>query len=228
MPRPVDVLFEDNHLLVLNKPAMIATMGAAPGEPSLLDDAREYIRVRYAKPGNVYLGVVSRLDAFVSGVIVFARTSKAAARLNGQFAGGDAKKLYWALIPDRDSLPDAASWEHHLYKDDSRKRMFARSDEDTSLGTQSARLRYRTVARSEDVRWVEVELLTGRKHQIRAQFSAEGCPIIGDRKYGSRIEFPRGIALHSRSLELSHPVSKERLKFEADPPFYWNLQGYSL
>lgn len=225
----LEVLYEDNHLLVLNKPPLLATMGAAPGKPSLLEQAKSYLKRKYDKPGNVYLGIVSRLDSFTSGVMIMARTSKAAARLTDQFREGTVRKQYWAILPDR--LPsDSGRLEHIVYKDDRQKRMIAIPTHRTASvkGAKIAKLSYSTIARSEDLTLVEIELETGRKHQIRVQFSQLGCPVVGDRKYGSRHAFPKGIALHSKSLKVIHPTQKTVLSFESVPPKWWNLQRFGI
>lgn len=215
---PLDILYEDNHLLVVNKPAGLATQGAAEGEPSLVTLAQDYLRIKYNKPGNVYVGVVSRLDAFVTGVVILARTSKAAARLSEQFRLGSPEKCYWALVSGSPQPPagECVDW---LYKDDAAHRMCAVAS--PRAGAQEARLTYRTLQRLANTTLLEIELQTGRKHQIRVQLSRRGWPILGDQKYGSDRSFPRGIALHSRRLALKHPVRDETLRFEAPLPRYW-------
>jgi 23S rRNA pseudouridine1911/1915/1917 synthase len=215
---PLDLLYEDNHLLVVNKPAGLATQGAADGEPSLVTLAQEYLRVKYNKPGNVYIGVVSRLDALVTGAVVLARTSKAAARLSEQFRLGSPHKTYWALVAGAPQ-PSAGECVDWLYKDEAAHRMVAVSSPRTSA--QETRLTYRTLQSLAEATLLEIELQTGRKHQIRVQLSRRGWPILGDRKYGSDRSFPRGIALHSRQLRLTHPVRDETLTFDAPLPAYW-------
>lgn len=218
------VIFEDNHLLVLNKPAGIATMGGLSGEVSLWQQAKDYIKCKYDKPGEVYLGIVSRLDRSVSGLIVFARTSKAAARMNEQFHDRQVRKVYWALVPDRESLPSSGELEHWLSKSESQQKMLVVDANEP--GAQQARLRYRTLERRSGRsggRHLEIELLTGRKHQIRVQLSAAGVPIWGDRKYGSRHSYPEGIALHSQSLSLRHPTLKTLFSWECAPPKSWQI-----
>jgi len=215
---PLDVLFEDNHLLVVNKPAMLATMGVASTRPSLLKLAKEYIRIKFDKPGNVYLGVVSRLDAPVSGAVLLARTSKAASRLTEAFRNRDVNKLYWAVVsgtPD----PKQATLEHYLRKDERHRKVHITNS--GAADAQLARLSYEVHVERPDASLVEVQLETGRKHQIRVQLAKLGHPILGDRKYGSEVEFPQGIALHSRLLEIEHPVLKEPMRFEAPLPASW-------
>lgn len=217
----LDVIYEDNHLLAINKPAGMATQGAAAGQPSLLAAAKLYIKQKYQKPGNVYLGTVSRLDAAVSGVVVFARTSKAAARLAEQFRSHTTRKLYWAIVSGAPAAGGVCvDW---LRKDESRQRMTVADSQTASA--QLARLRYRR-GRAVPEGWLlEIELETGRKHQIRVQLAARGLPIVGDRKYGSRQVFSTGIALHSRLLEFKHPTRSEALALLAPLPASWRRFG---
>jgi 23S rRNA pseudouridine1911/1915/1917 synthase len=219
---PLVVLYEDNHLLAVVKPPGLATMGLAGGEPTLLSLAKDYVKQRYHKPGNVYLGVVSRLDAPVTGVLLLARTSKAARRLTEQFRSRTVKKTYWALVEGavRPPAGDYVDWVRH---DERHRRMHvARQGMD---GVQEARLVYRTLRALEGISLVEVELHTGRKHQIRLQFSAHGHPVVGDRKYGSGRPFSAGIALHARRLVVSHPTNGQPLELVAPLPQAWNRLG---
>jgi len=214
----LDVLYADNHLLVVNKPAMLATQGAAEGEDSLVVRARAYLKHEFDKPGNVYVGVVSRLDAFVSGVVVLARTSKCADRLSKQFAGGVTSKQYTALVaaPPSPSECRCVDW---LRKDDRNRRVVV--CEASSPGAKRAELHYRIAGESNDATALDIELLTGRKHQIRAQLAHRSYPIVGDRKYGSRRRFPSGIALHASRLTIEHPITKNEMVFSAPLPDYW-------
>jgi 23S rRNA pseudouridine1911/1915/1917 synthase len=214
----MQILYEDNHLLVVDKPPDLPTQGVLPGAPSLVSQAKEYIRRKYRKPGNVYLGVVSRLDSVTSGVIVLARTSKAAARLTEQFRSRNAEKTYWAIVAGK---PDPAAGEmlDWIAKNEREQRMAVVSR--GSPDAREARLSYGTVKSIDGVSLLEVRLETGRKHQIRLQLASRGNPILGDAKYGSTRRFAAGIALHCRRLVLEHPVSKQRLKFEAQPPEAW-------
>jgi 23S rRNA pseudouridine1911/1915/1917 synthase len=223
----LDVLYEDNHLLAVSKPAALPTMGVAEDRPSLLSTAKEYIRQKYAKPGNVFLGIVSRLDAPVTGVVLLARTSKAAGRLAKQFRERDVEKVYWALVEGR-VQPPAGKLIDYLRKDERHRRVHATSSE--SPGAQLAELVYRTLGmaageprpRDETAHsLLEVRPHTGRKHQIRVQLVRAGFPILGDRKYGSTRPFPAGIALHSRRLVIEHPVSKMQIAIEAPLPASW-------
>ena len=222
MPQQLEVIHEDNHLLVVNKPSGLATQGVIEGVESVVTLAKEYLKRRHQKPGNVYLGVVSRLDAPVSGLLVLARTSKAAARLNEQFKAGSVDKSYWALV---EHLPDPPAGElsHWLLKNDKERRINVVPPR--TRGAQHARLTYKLLGKRQLGALVEVALLTGRKHQIRVQLADIGCPILGDRKYGSRSAFTSGaaIALHCIRLALDHPTTKQRLEFQAPPPRNWKL-----
>jgi len=218
----LQILFEDNHLLGLIKPAGLPTMGVEAGRTSLVTLAKDYLKHKYQKPGNVYLGVVSRLDAAASGVILVARTSKAAARLTDVFRRGDVEKTYWALVEGRPE-PAEASCLDWLAKDEQQMRMVVCPP--SQSGAQQARLRYRTLRRLPRAALLEVHLETGRKHQIRVQLAHRGHPILGDRKYGARSGFPAGVALHARRLELEHPVRKIPLMLEAPLPAAWREYG---
>ncbi len=222
-PPSLDVLYEDNHLLVLNKPAGLPTMCTPAGLPTLLTLAKEDVKRRYHKPGNVYLGVMSRLDAPVTGVVLLARTSKAAARLTSQFHDRTVEKNYWAVVEGvLESL--AGSFVDWLGQDDRHRRMHIVGP--TLPGAREARLSYRRLGYTGgNATWLEIALETGRKHQIRLQLSHHGHPIIGDRKYGSREPFAAGIALHARRLVISHPTTEARLEFEAPLPDSWRRFG---
>ena len=205
-------------MLVLSKPAGLPTMGTPGGRPTLLTLAKEYVKERYQKPGNVYLGVMSRLDAPVTGVVLLARTSKAAARLTEQFRTHAVEKTYWAVV-EGVVEPAAGSLVDWLGHDERHRRMHIVGP--TLPGAREARLSYRRLSVVEGNSWLEVELETGRKHQIRLQLAHHGHPIVGDRKYGSRLPFPAGIALHARRLVISHPTTGVRLEFEAPLPDAW-------
>ena len=224
----MEVIFEDNHLLVINKPPLIATMGAQPGAPSLLIEAKKYLKRKYNKPGNVYLGVVSRLDAFVSGAIVFARTSKSASRLSDQFRRRKITKQYRAIVPGG-ILSNEGVLENWIFKDDASHRMRCTNDAqhpEAKLG----RLAYEVVGREKNAEFelLKIELETGRKHQIRVQLSHAGSPIVGDRKYGSRDPFAQGIALHCYQLGFEHPTLKKPMEFTVDPPQHWSLLKFGV
>ena len=213
----MNVLYEDNHLLVVVKPAGLVTQGAAADDESLFTQAQAYLKQKYQKPGNVYVGVVSRLDAPVSGVVVLARTSKAADRLSAIFREHEAGKHYWALVSGHP--PAQGELRDWLVKDERVQRVVIANAK--TPGAKEAVLRYRTRGKIPGGAWLEVELITGRKHQIRVQLASRGWPILGDAKYGSRQTFPQGIALHAQRLEFTHPVQKTPLVFTVPPPASW-------
>jgi len=217
----LNILYADNHLLVVNKPAGIATMGLPDGEETLLTVAKEYVKLRFDKPGNVYLGVVSRLDVPVSGVVVFARTSKAAARLNDQFREHSVDKIYHAIVEGNIS-PKEGLLVNHLCEDERHRKMWITAH--PTAVSKEARLRYKFLKSVGSCSLLEVTLETGRKHQIRLQLSHKGHPILGDRKYSSKTPFPQGIALHAKRLSITHPVTRERLTFEAPLPQCWQSE----
>lgn len=214
----LEVIYEDNHLLAVNKPAMLATMGVEADRPSLLEQARDYIRRKYSKPGNVYLGVVSRLDGPVTGLVLLAKTSKAAARLNESFRSREVRKSYLAVVEGAPA-PPAAVLEHYLRKDERHRKVHVTNPQ--AADAQLARLAYATLATDARHAMLRVELETGRKHQIRVQLAKIGCPVLGDLKYGGRDAFSPGIALHSWRLEIEHPVRRDPLALEAAPPPAW-------
>jgi 23S rRNA pseudouridine1911/1915/1917 synthase len=220
---PLEVLYEDNHLLVVNKPAGLATQGVAEGTPSVLTRAKAYLKEKYRRPGQVFLGIVSRLDATVSGVLVLARTSKAAARLTRQFHGGEVEKVYWALV-ERPPQPPQGALAHWVRKNDPARKMEVVPPH--SRQAQQARLSYRTLRPQPGRTLVEVVPHTGRKHQIRLQLATIHCPILGDRKYGSKRAFVGpAIALHCVRLALVHPTTRQRMTFTALPPASWGVEG---
>ena len=220
----LEILYEDNHLLAVNKPPGIPTMGARAGVPSLAALAKQYIKRRYHKPGNVYLGLMSRLDAGTSGVVILARTSKAAARLTEQFRRRKVTKIYWGIASGRPHQPqgELVDW---VVKDESKKRM-AIADADVP-GAKEARLRYRLLGELSGGSLLEIELLTGRKHQIRLQLAARGLALWGETKYAAGKPFGEGIALHARKLVIEHPVRKTPLELVAPLPPCWRAAGVS-
>ncbi len=221
------VLYEDNHLLVLDKPPLLPTMGVEKNSDSLFLRAKEYIKHKHGKPGNVYLGVVSRLDAFTQGVIVMARTSKAAARLTRQFQDGTVDKRYLAIVSS--AAPVQGDWSDYLVKDDIANRMVTvDSIHPEFANAKQARLEFQTLACNTTLRLVEIKLWTGRKHQIRVQFSSRGFPIFNDRKYGwlassGTASWPRelGIALLAYQLSFDHPTRSQRMSFAVQTPEKW-------
>lgn len=221
MPPPDDsleVIYEDNHLLAVNKPALLPTMGVAADAASLMTVAKDWLRQKYDKPGNIFLGVVSRLDAPVTGLIVLAKTSKAASRLSEAFRTREVTKRYLAVV-EESMEPAADVLEHYLRHDERHRKVHATHE--GAEGAQFARLSYRTIAHSGGFTLLEIEPETGRKHQIRVQLAKVGRPIVGDRKYGSAVEFGPGIALHSHALEFEHPVRREPMQLEAPLPRSW-------
>lgn len=221
---PLDVLYEDNHVLALSKPARLPTMGVPENEPSLLKLAKLWVKERYAKPGNVYLGVVSRLDAPVTGVVLFARTSKAANRLTQQFRSREVEKVYWAITEGL-LVPREGRLVHWLVAHGRHRRMQIVGP--SVEGAKEAALSYRQMQVLGSNSLLEVHLETGRKHQIRIQLADGGHPILGDRKYGAHRTFPLGIALHSRRITFHHPVRDERMTIEAPVPEIWAQYGVS-
>ncbi len=221
MFNPNDILYEDNHLLVVNKHAGDLVQPDPSGESALEDQIKAFLKERDAKPGAVFLGVVHRIDRPVSGAVLFAKTSKALTRLNEMLREGRIHKIYWALTeatPD----PERGELHHYILRDGRTNRSRAL---DTPRGdAKEARLRYETRGRGRNYTLVEVELLTGRHHQIRAQLSRIGCPIRGDLKYGARRSLPGGgISLHSRRVEFEHPVRHEMISVVAPVPAGDNL-----
>jgi 23S rRNA pseudouridine1911/1915/1917 synthase len=204
------VLYEDNHLLVVYKPAGLLSQGDITGDPSVLDHARAYLKRRHDKPGNIYVTTIHRLDRPVSGVLVLARTSKAASRLGIQFRERTVRKLYRAVVEGRPE-PSAGVLRHRLTKDRDRRVVSVARGEDEGA---AAELAYRTIESRGELSLLEVELHTGRGHQIRVQLAESGCPIVADAKYGSRRKLPeRRIALQAVRIDIDHPTRAERLSF---------------
>lgn len=221
MFRPEDILYEDNHLLAVNKRCGDLVQPDAEGDSALENEIKDFLRRRDSKPGDVFLGVVHRIDRPVSGVVLFAKTSKALVRLNDMMRRGDIHKIYWAVTQSMPE-PEEGELRHYLSRDGRTNRTHVynspRGDAKLSI------LRYKALAGSTNYSLLEVELLTGRHHQIRAQLAKIGCPIKGDLKYGAaRSNRGGGISLHSRSMEFVHPVRKEPLKIVAPTPADDNL-----
>lgn len=210
----LEVIYGDNHILVLNKPAGILIQRDKTGDSSLLEYAKAYIKDKYNKPGNVYLGLVHRLDRPVSGVVVFARTSKAASRLSSQFKERTTEKIYMAIVEGE--APLEGDWVDSI----ARRGVTSYIAEDGE-GSQ-ADLHFRRLSYKDGFSLVRIRLGTGRHHQIRIQFASRGYSIVGDFRYGSGIKFgDRAIALHSSSLKFIHPTTKEEMTFTALPPGIW-------
>jgi len=211
------ILYEDNHLIVINKLPGELVQGDKTGDPTLADDVREYLRRTYAKPGNVFLGIPHRIDRPSSGIVVYVKTEKALVRMNALFRADDkVDKFYWAVV---DRLPDCDEGlvVHYLTRDAVRNKSVATPLE--RKGSQEARMTFRTVAASQSFYLLEIGLITGRHHQIRAQLAALGSHIKGDLKYGAqRSNKDGGIHLHARSISFVHPVKNRRLIVVAPPP----------
>lgn len=212
----MQVLYEDNHVIIVNKAAGEIVQGDKTGDRPLCDDVKAYLKEKYSKPGNVFCGVAHRLDRPVSGVVVFAKTSKALARLNDMFRNKEVKKTYWAVVTACPE-PESGVLEHYMVRNEKQNKSFAYEHE--VPGSKKAVLDYRLIGRSDRYFLVEVHLHTGRHHQIRCQLAKIGCPIKGDLKYGARRSNPGGsISLHARSVEFVHPVSKKTIYVEAPVP----------
>ena len=210
------VLYEDNHIIVVNKRSSDLVQGDSTGDEPLDDIVRAYIKEKYNKPGDVFLGVVHRLDRPVSGCVVYARTSKALSRLSELFRTREVRKTYWAIVSDRPPAEEG-TLSNYLKKNEPQNKSYVYDKE--VKGSKLAELSYRVLARSEKYYLLEVDLQTGRHHQIRAQLAAAGCPIKGDLKYGSkRSNEGGGISLHSRRVSFVHPVKNEEITVEAPLP----------
>lgn len=212
----IEILYEDNHLISVNKKASDLVQGDKTGDESLDLQVKKYLKKKYNKPGDVFLGVVHRLDRPVSGALLFARTSKALARLNTMFSTRKVRKIYWAVVKERPP-EDEDTLTHFMKKNEQQNKSYAHNTE--VRGSKNATLSYRLIGRSVSYYLLEVELHTGRHHQIRAQLAAIGCPIMGDLKYGfSRSNEDGSISLHARRLIITHPVSKEEITITAPVP----------
>ena len=212
----MQVLYEDNHIIVVYKKSGEIVQGDKTGDKPLSEIIKAWIKEKYAKPGNVFLGVVHRLDRPVSGLVVFAKTSKALSRLNDMFRKGEVKKTYWAMVQTPPAEPEGTltNW---LVRNEKQNKSYAYDHEVPNA--KKAILKYKTVGQTEHYTLLEVNLLTGRHHQIRCQLSAIGCPIKGDLKYGARRSNPDGsISLLSRTVEFIHPVSKENISVVSPLP----------
>lgn len=219
----MEVLYDDNHIIVVNKLAGEIVQGDKTGDTPLSDIVKAWIKEAYAKPGNVFLGVVHRLDRPVSGCVVFAKTSKALSRLNDMFRRGDVHKTYWAIVQQQPTQPEA-TLTHWLTRNEKQNKSYAHDHEVN--GSKKARLSYRTLAVGDHYTLLEVHLMTGRHHQIRCQLAAIGCPIKGDLKYGARRSNPDGsISLLAHQVEFTHPVSKQTISITAPIPDdrTWNV-----
>jgi 23S rRNA pseudouridine1911/1915/1917 synthase len=210
------ILYEDNHIIAVNKMPSDIVQGDKTGDPTLADLLREYLREKYGKTGNVFIGIPHRLDRPTSGVVLYARTDKALARLAEQFREGAVRKTYWAVVGEKPSK-DSDTLVHWLKRNPAQNKSYVVAAH--SAGAQEARLSYRLIGSLERYHVLEIGLETGRHHQIRAQLAAIGCHIKGDLKYGAPRSNPGGgIHLHARQISLVHPVKKETLTIVAPPP----------
>ncbi|HHY83772.1 MAG TPA: RluA family pseudouridine synthase [Clostridiales bacterium] len=219
----INILYEDNHLLVVEKPVNIPTQEDASGDPDLLSLLKEDIKARYNKPGNVYLGLVHRLDRPVGGAMVFAKTSKAASRLSDQVRTHAFGKEYLAVIH---GLPSQRKGrlEHYLLKNQAAN--MVKAVPSSAPGSKHAVLEYEVMGGSEHLSLVRIHLLTGRSHQIRVQFAVSGHPLFGDQKYGANVNTPgQQIALWSYRIRFHHPTTKQEMEFSSHPPdlYPWNM-----
>lgn len=212
----MEVVYEDNHLIIVAKRSGEIVQGDKTGDTPLSEIVKQYIKEKYAKPGAVFLGVVHRLDRPVAGLVVFARTSKALERLNRMFAEGKVRKTYWAITKNRPS-EESATLTHWLRRNEKQNKSYASESE--KPGSKKAMLKYTVIGASTNYTLLEVQLMTGRHHQIRCQLAAIGCPIKGDLKYGAQRSNPDGsISLLARSIEFEHPVSHELIRAVAPLP----------
>jgi 23S rRNA pseudouridine1911/1915/1917 synthase len=218
----MEILYEDNHLIIVNKTNTEIVQADKSGDKPLSDMVKEYLKEKYAKPGNVFIGVPHRIDRPVSGIVVFAKTSKALSRINELFRTHNLKKKYWAIVKNNPPEPEM-TLTHYLVRNEKENKTYVYGErvEDSKKSILS----FKQIARSDNYNLLEVDLKTGRHHQIRSQLATIGCPIKGDIKYG----FPRtnrdgGISLHARSIEFVHPVSKLLIKIVAPVPddVLWN------
>ena len=220
------VVYEDNHIIVVNKTASEIVQADKTGDTPLSETVKQYLKEKYQKPGNVFLGVTHRLDRPVSGLVIFAKTSKALTRLNEMFRAGEVKKTYWAVV---NNAPKESEGElvHFLVRNEKQNKSYAYDKEVPN--SKKAVLDYRLIGRSENYYLLEVDLKTGRHHQIRCQLAKMGCPIKGDLKYGSPRSNPDGsICLHARRVRFVHPVSKELIELKAPLPEGNLWKGFEL
>jgi 23S rRNA pseudouridine1911/1915/1917 synthase len=223
MNHDLQILYDDNHVIVINKRASDIVQGDKTGDETMPDQIKEYLKVKYEKPGNVFCGVVHRLDRPTSGAVVFARTSKALERLNAQFRDKETNKIYWAIVETKPAKSED-TLVHFLKKNEKQNKSYASQTE--TPGSKKAILHYKLIASSDKYHLLEVRLETGRHHQIRVQLSTIGCLIKGDVKYGARRANPdASISLHARYLDFIHPTSKELIKITAPVPndALWNF-----
>lgn len=210
------VLYEDNHIIIVNKTCSEIVQGDKTGDKPLSEIVKEYLKEKYNKPGNVFCGVTHRLDRPVSGIVVFAKTSKALSRLNEMFKRKEIKKTYWAIVKNTPKASEG-TLTYYLVKNEKQNKSYAYDTEKPN--SKLAILHYKLIARSEKYNLLEIDLETGRHHQIRCELAKIGCPIKGDLKYGfERSNHDGGISLHARHISFIHPVSKELIEVSAPLP----------
>lgn len=222
----MEVVYEDNHLIIVNKTASEIVQGDKTGDTPLSETVKAYLKEKYQKPGNVFIGVTHRLDRPVSGLVVFAKTGKALSRLNEMFRTGQVEKTYWAVVkyfpPSQEKI-----LTHYLVRNEKQNKSYVYDKEVPN--SKLAKLHYKLIGKSENYYLLEVNLMTGRHHQIRCQLAKIGCPIKGDLKYGAPRSNPDGsICLHARKVKLIHPVSKQLIEVEAPVPNNSLWQGFVL
>ena len=220
------VVYEDNHIIVVNKTASEIVQADKTGDTPLSETVKQHLKEKYQKPGNVFIGVTHRLDRPVSGLVIFAKTSKALTRLNEMFRTSEVKKTYWAVVKNAPKEPEG-ELVHYLARNEKQNKSFAYDKEVPN--SKKAILNYRLIGHSENYYLLEVDLKTGRHHQIRCQLAKMGCPIKGDLKYGAPRSNPDGsICLHARKVRFIHPVSKELIELEAPLPEGNLWKGFEL
>jgi len=212
----MNVLYEDNHLIAVNKTCSEIVQGDKTGDKPLSELIKQWLKEKYNKPGDAFTGVIHRLDRPVSGIVVFAKTSKALERMNELFRQGEVKKTYWAIVKTRPPQTEA-ELTHYLVRNEKQNKSYANDNE--VRGSQKAILSYKLIAKSDNYFLLEIDLKTGRHHQIRCQLAKIGCPVKGDLKYGfDRSNKDGGISLHARRISFIHPVSKEVVTITAPVP----------
>lgn len=217
------ILFEDNHIIIINKKAGQLVQGDKTGDTSLLDEVKSYIKQKYSKPGNVFAGLVHRIDRPTSGIVIFAKTSKALTRLTEMIKKREIKKTYWAVVK-KNEIPETQRLVHYLKKNEKNNKAIIFNTSSAQSGSKEAILTYKIIKKSDHYLLLEIDLETGRHHQIRAQLSAIKCPIKGDLKYGAdRSNSDGSIHLLARKIEFIHPIKKEKIVLEAPVPENDNL-----
>ena len=218
-----DILFEDNHLIIVNKPCGVLVQGDKTGDTPLLEVIKKYIKDKYDKKGNVFLGLVNRIDRPTSGIVIYSKTSKALSRMNEKLKNREIKKIYWLIISNKFEYKEG-KLEGWFKKNNKKNKSFFFDNEKSD--SKFGQLTFKKIQTLEKYCKVEVNLITGRHHQIRCNFSEIGYPILGDLKYGSkRSNKDGGIYLHSREIDFIHPVSKKKINIKADPPMrgLWSI-----